>query len=265
MITHPAHQTAGRNSLCVVVSHYNARPKTDLLKLLYQIKEQASRSVHLFTTKLIVVVNCAKDEKLSLPNDLGDITVVYRENTGFNIGSWDAGWRNHPQHTHYLFLQDECEIVNSNCFLSYWALLESNPGVLYGESLFFYYGWRRFRREYIDAYNSILRLSKEYGIDLGLNPNHLQTLALAASNEVMSAMDGFIYSSDKVDAIATEVLISRKALSKKISLRQFSWRPFEYVGHPQWSDIRTKSGSLKWSLSKALSLSFFGVAARLRR
>ncbi len=34
-----------------------------------------------------------------------------RENTGFNIGAWDYGWRHLPPYDYYLFLQDDCFIV----------------------------------------------------------------------------------------------------------------------------------------------------------
>jgi len=251
-------ENTSKDGLCVVVSHYNARPNDELIGLLYQLKAQSIECKSVFSTTLLVVVNCGNDFKLTLPNELDFVIVQYRENTGFNIGSWDHGWRNNGQFKHYLFLQDECQLVDKKALLSYWNLLEKNPNTLFGESMFFYYGWRRFKKNWPEAYSAITELAKNFKINLGLTPSHLQSLIIAASNATLCELDGFVYSNDKVEAIAAEILLSRKALSSGVAVKQSSWLPFKFIKHPQWNEIRIKSIQIKWSLSKAVWFLIFG-------
>lgn len=252
------------DGLCVVVSHYNARPNDELIRLLYQLKDQSIAYKSEFSTTLLVVVNCGNDSNLTLPDDLDFVIVQYRENTGFNIGSWDYGWRNNGQFKHYLFLQDECQLVDKKALLSYWNLLEKNPNTLFGESMFFYFGWTSFKQKWPEAFSAINVLAEGFSINLGISPTHLQTLILAASNTTMQKLDGFDYVNDKIQAIATEILLSRKALSKGINVRQSRWTPFFLISHPQWDDIREKSKKIKWSFSKLIWLNSYGLLERFR-
>lgn len=244
--------------LCVIVSHYNARPTDELVRLLRQLQTQVAKFQYQFSTKIIVVVNDAESKFINLPDDLKDTEVQYRENTGFNIGSWEFGWRNNTSFYGYLFLQDECEIANPNALLNYWLLLKKRPNSLLGESLFFFRGWTGFLRKWPLNHTSIQDFATSRNIPLGLTASHLQTLILAATRETMIRLDGFILSNDKIEAIATEVLLSRKAVSRGINVEQSAWKPFSNFNHEQWAGIKQISNSIPWNISKLLWYVIYG-------
>ncbi len=249
---------ANAQDLCVVVSHYNLRPDDELVRLLRQLHTQVERCQSYFSTKIVVVVNMGESRSIPLPADLADITIQYRENTGFNIGSWDYGWRHNPDFYGYLFLQDECEVAHPDALLHYWWLLKNHPDSLIGESLFFYRGWKGFLNRWPINHTSIENFASQKHISLGLTASHLQTLILASTDQTLAKLDGFILSNDKIEAIATEVLLSRKAASAHIAVEQSAWKPFTYFTHDQWASVRQTSQSVRWSLSKLIWYVLYG-------
>lgn len=40
--------------------------------------------------------------------------IFHRENTGYNLGAWDHGWRQLKNAKYLLFVQDDCEVVSDN-------------------------------------------------------------------------------------------------------------------------------------------------------
>lgn len=244
--------SVANQNLCVIVSHYNARPTDELVRLLRQLKNQVAKFRSVFSTAIIIVVNDAESKPITLPSDIEDIEVQYRENTGFNIGSWEYGWRKNTNFYGYLFLQDECEVAHPNALLNYWLLLRKRPNSLIGESLFFFRGWKGFLNEWPLNHTSIQDFALSKNIPLGLSASHLQTLILASTREAMLKLDGFILSDDKIEAIATEVLLSRKAVSLGITVEQSAWMPFSNFSHEQWAGIKQKSHSIAWNISKLL-------------
>ena len=247
-----------KRDLCVVVSHYNARPTDELVRLLYQLKQQVDGLQAQFDVKVLVVVNAVETRPLALPDDLKDTEVQYRENTGFNVGSWDHGWRNNLNFYGYLFLQDECEVLHPHALHNYWMLLKKHPNSLFGESLLFFRGWSAFLNKWPSANVSIQDFAAGRSIPLGLTASHLQTLVLAATGMTMAKLDGFILSNDKIGAIAGEVLLSRKAVSLGISVEQSQWRPFSNFSHEQWAELRQKSKRSTWNASKLLWYVVYG-------
>jgi hypothetical protein len=247
-----------RHDLCVIVSHYNARPADELIRLLYQLNRQVADLQSQVGIKVVVVVNAAENRPLVLPDDLKATEIQYRENTGFNIGSWEHGWRSHSNCYGYLFLQDECEVVHPHALLNYWSLLRKRPDSLLGESLLFFRGWRGFLKKWPSDHVSLPGFAEKLNTPLGLSASHLQTLVLAATAETMVTLDGFFLSSDKMEAIAGEVLLSRKAVSRGVCVEQSAWRPFSNFSHEQWAGLRHKSASISWNASKLLWYVLYG-------
>ena len=94
-----------RPRTCVVISYWAARSTANHHKLLGQMPT--------------LIAGCPFDIVVS---NVGDVTppvilarfdspkvrVFNRENTHYNIGAWEHGWRNVEGYEFFLFLQDEC-------------------------------------------------------------------------------------------------------------------------------------------------------------
>lgn len=233
---------------CVVVSFYDERDSGELIRLLRQLHEVEAGcdfDVH-------VVVNSDRGDSLQLPDDLSHVATTVRQNTGFNIGAWDHGWRQHPGYSFYIFLQDECEIVRTDWLLRYKRLLSNKRVGIVGESLLLWPSWTSFSRQWPEATAecNVLALNRKF--ELGKSPSHMQTLALGASAACLAKTGGFMLAEGKVKAIATEIMFSRLCIHLGFEIRQSAWRPFEYIMHPQWKSLRHDSARLSWSLSRVL-------------
>lgn len=255
----PSFESTDQATLCVVVSHYSARPIDDLVRLLRQLRSLPQQTTH-FRVFVKVVVNAVQvpAAPLALPVDLQDQLIEYRENTGFNMGSWDHGWRHDPGHRHYLFLQDECVVCDPAALSAYWHLLEQDPSTLVGESLQFWRGWAPFARQLPDPFRAIQALCDQRGLGRGLTATHLQTLAVAASGQALALMDGFLLANEKMEAVATEVMWSRKALGLGLGIRQSAATPFRYFEHEQWLGIKKRGSTLRWQISRGVWMLQYG-------
>ena len=169
------------------------------------------------------------------------------------MGAWDLGWRSRQGYRNYLFLQDECRVVRSDWKEKYVDLLNSNKGrFIFGESLQYWKSWQDLRKKYHPIFSECESLARVNNIEVGKTPTHLQTLVIAASNTALTRLDGFILADEKIQAVATEILFSRKAIAFGYSIRQTAHRPFEYFGHPQWAAVRHDSMRLSWSMARLL-------------
>lgn len=233
---------------CVVVSYYDSRSVGELLRLLRQLRAQWSAGIF----DLLVVVNSDQMQRLELPPELAGINIQVRENTGFNIGAWHHGWRTNPGYSFYIFLQDECEVVSDGWLDRYRSLLSKANAGLVGESLLYWQSWSSFEKRWPEATAECAAIAAANEIELGPNPTHLQTLVLGATGECLRATNGFVLGGGKVAAIATEILFSRHCIQRGFEVRQSAWRPFEYIGHPQWASIRSDSAKLRWHVAKAV-------------
>jgi hypothetical protein len=223
----------------VVVAHYNARPADALVALLDQIHEQPSG----WRFDVCVVVNQAQPVPLKLPERHRRTRLLYRENTGFNIGAWNHGWRQAPGYDRYLFLQDECRIVG-NPWLSPFMRRLNRQGVgLVGESWFAPrpITWDEQAAEYAHDHphrDNFFRMAHSWllrrGIDPGGHVDHLQSLVLATRRDVLERMNGFRIGPDKEQAIAAEIAISRAVVALGLRCTQVGFFPFSCIEHPQW-------------------------------
>ena len=235
---------------CVVVSFYDERPSDELVRLLRQLLDTDEGG----EIKVCVVVNSERHFQISLPEDLSGMTVIYRKNSGFNIGAWNHGWKENPGFSYYIFLQDECEIVNARWLSRYKLLLSRNRAGLVGESLLLWPSWASLSREWPESYAECVSLGNLQNIELGTSSSHLQTLALGATAACLEATGGFLMADNKAGAIATEIMFSRHCICLGFKISQSAWRPFEFFSHSQWSEIRNTSNKLAWNISRALKL-----------
>lgn len=235
-------------STMVVVSHYNARPTGDLVALLDQLRSVPAGA----TFRARVVVNRAEDRDLVLPARHAEVEVLYRENTGYNIGAWDQGWREGSPADYYLFLQEECQILQPD-WLKVFVDSLADPRVgLVGESLFYSgYSWRRADYYYnhiaiprgpdgggivriMDAKREVLA---KRGIPHGKKVEHLQSLIIASRRDVLEAIDGFLIERSYAYAIGAEFAISKQVEVLGLRVRQVGLKPFRYIVHPQWQHL----------------------------
>jgi len=132
-------------------------------------------------------------------------------------------------------------------------MLDHQKGMaIVGESLQYWMSWGQLGGKSMPVLAACRSLGLARGVTPGKNPTHLQTLALAASNAALTRMNGFILADEKVEAIASEILLSRHAIASGYRIRQSARRPFEYFGHEQWDEIRRDSAGLTWTVTQWL-------------
>jgi hypothetical protein len=244
-------------SLCIIISFFDERSSNKLINLLDSLKAVISNQAlnSRFLTTIAVSVNTVSNSAIDLPDRFSDLTVIYQQNRGFNMGAWDNGWRHFSGHRHYLFLQDECEVVRDDCLQHYWQLLEkSDPSFIVGESLQLWKNWDQLGSKWPIGKETMICMASAMKIPLGRTPSHLQTIALAASDKTLKQLGGFILADDKIEAVSAEVLFSRRAVSRSVRLKQSAWRPFQYFSHEQWNDVRTRSRKPSWHCSRTLHM-----------
>ncbi len=234
-------------SVLVVISHYNAWETHDLVALLDQLTNTPAG--HPFSVR--VVVNQEMPRRLELPERHSAVEVLYRPNTGYNIGAWEHGWRAGPAFDTYLFLQDECRIVALNWLKPFVKKLQKPDVGLVGELANWDSSWN-----YLQAYcgdycqhwkvwpdGSRSDLATYYlsvldgkGIPRGDSGYHLQSLMLCTTRAVLERVNGFDIGADYEEAVASEIAISKKVQAISLRTVQVGLLPFTYVEHSQWAD-----------------------------
>ena len=232
--------------LQVVISYYDARPIEPLLSLLARLRELDAGGP--FDVRVVVNRHGGERPLGALP---GNPEVLYRENAGYNISAWDAGWRPLPRRETYLFLQDDCRLLRPGWGAAFRAKA-AEPGVgLVGER--FNDKWaatwedvaRKFRGHRmpgheidgvaVDRLDCYLHFFKTKGILPGPRADHLQTLVLCARRDVLEAVGGFPAGRNYGEAIAAEIAISKIVESRGWKTAQVGAAPFTYFDHPQWA------------------------------
>jgi len=253
----------------VVLCHYNAWEPDQLFRLLDQLSDTPSG--YPFQTR--IVVNQAKPHRLVLPERHSATEVIYRENTGYNLGAWDAGWRAEPTYDVYLFVQEECRILSPEWLLPFLERLDRPGTGLVGESIAWNVRWSLYKRSCartqnlwrtledgrrVDIASFFIDYLERHGIPPGPRADHLQTLILCTTRDVLEAIDGFNLGSNWDEAVACEIAFSKKVQSLGLKLEQVGLLPFSFIAHPQWYEPDRDH----WSLLKKLRKS---VRAYLRR
>jgi glycosyltransferase involved in cell wall biosynthesis len=230
----------------VVISYYASRPAEPLVRLLDSMAAHAAGSAH--ATR--VVVNRDAGETLTLPDRHRGVEIIYRPNSGYNIGAWEAGWRTGPAFDEYLFVQDECVVVRDGWAAAY-AQAAAQPGTgLVGECLSPNWDapWselaERFRGHSLkdhaiggrpaERVACYLDFFRRRNIPPGERGDHLQTLVLYVTRTVLERVGGFPEGRTYGEAIGAEIGISKKVQAAGLRLAQVAATPFEYIEHPQW-------------------------------
>src|SRR5271157_1377770 len=258
-----------RPRVLVVLSHYNAWEPDQLFRLLDQLSDTPSG--YPFQTR--IVVNQAQPHRLVLPERHSATEVLSRENTGYNLGAWDAGWRAEPAYDVYFFLQEECRILRTQWLLPFLERLKRPGTGLAGESIAWNVRWSFYQRccartqnlrrtlddgRRVDFATFFLDYLKRHGIPHGPRADHLQSLILCTTRDVLEAVDGFNLGGNWDEAVACEIAFSKKVQSLGLKIEQVGLLPFTFIAHPQWYEPDRDH----WSLLKKLRKS---VRAYLRR
>jgi len=243
---------------CVVVSYWVARSPRALFKLLRKTQELDAGSPF----DLIVVCNGGDLKPLTLPPNLARLgfRVLFRENTGWNLGAWEQGWRSAQGYQFYLFLQDDCILKRPGWISEFEFRAENDPKVgLIGETIMWdQMSWSFVRTATdrdlgriawpesepvhpLDVYKELLT---RRGVPIGDVGTHLPTLILFAPRTVLEEIGGFpLIGSTYREAVACEIGISRLIESRGYRLVKIDRESFHLIGHHQW-DQRTSVGSM---------------------
>jgi hypothetical protein len=245
-----ANSTADKPTVLVVISHYNAWASDQLITLLDQMHTVPAG--YPFQTR--IVVNRAEPHDLDLPPRHQSIEVVYRENTGYNIGAWEQGWREPPAFDAYLFLQEECLIVRSGWLRAFVEASNQTQVGLVGESLRGEFSWQYLegKPQYAESYKIYREFFEEHRTPMGDDAAHLQSLVLFARHEILERIDGFPIGHEKIHAMAAEIAISKRVVARGYQIRQVGWRPFRYIVHPQWQEFRNESAAMRWHFANVV-------------
>lgn len=254
-------------SHCVVVSHWVGHNLRVTRRLLRDMQRRpAGRPFD-----LVIVCNGGglRAEDLPSPPEGVTLRIVNRENQGYNIGAWDAGWRAALGYDYYLFLQDECRIRRVGWLIAFETRHRAlGPPALLGEGLMWPdMTWDEViasaRRDLkrpgtgqgaetpVEMYRHLLA---EMGIPEGPVATHLQSLVLFSDGVLLSRMDGFPNRSAYREAVACEIGISRKAAALGAQVARVDPEAnFSLIAHPEWVGwgFFMKRARRRWYRAKA--------------
>jgi hypothetical protein len=248
-----------KSKTCVIISYWVGRPAKDLNRLLAQMQKIDAGAPF----DILIVCNGGLERPLSLPPRYYGLRlrILNRENTGYNLGAWDHGWRNADGYAYYLFLQDDCFLKRPNWVFDFGFRMSRDMGIgLLGEAIM----WDRMTWRYIreatdrdlgrlawpedepihplDTYQALL---DRRGIPRGEVGTHLPSLILFTSRQILNEIGGFpIIGSSYREAVASEIGISRLIESRGYRITKLKDRSFELIGHRQW----TKAYRMKMQL-----------------
>jgi len=247
-----------RPHVLVVISYYADRPVGPLVALLDSIATFPAGA----PIEVRVVVNRNLDHSVSLPQRHESIEIILRPNVGYNIGAWEAGWRQDPTYDGYLFLQDECRIVQSDWVGAFARTAAKADVGLVGESfnpdwnaswaeLAAKYRGQRLPEHEVDGRPAerveyYLDFFRQHNIPAGVAGDHLQSLVFYMTRSMLERIGGFPVGSSYGEAIAAEIGISKHVQAAGCTLVQVGPEPFFYIEHPQWLHRRrdfARSGS----------------------
>jgi len=236
-----------KNRPLVVVSYYDRRPLGCLLDLLKSLQQYKAGQ----DFEVLVVVNQTRETLPQLPSMPFPLAIVGRENTGMNIGAWEAGWRLMPGRSLYVFMQDECLVMRDKWLAAYAERCAESGVGLVGESLNLAWSrpWSQLRvmhagarmpdhmidgnpADRVDVYLECLR---RWGIDAGETATHLRSLIWVATYATLSNIGGFPIGGDYGDCIAAEIAVSRKVEAAKLRVVQVREVPFYFAVHREWN------------------------------
>jgi hypothetical protein len=275
-------ETSRQPKTCVVVSYWTGRPENNLRKLLRQMITFDSGSPF----NVVIVCNGGNVTPLSLPTTFASLRarVFNRENTGWNLGAWDFGWRNAGKYDYFLFLQDDCFIKSKNWISDFEFRMANDPGIgLLGEEIMWDSMTWSFIRKATDRdlgraawppdepdhpLDTYQRLLKERGIPIGQVGTHVPSIILFTSRDILEEVDGFpLIGSSYRQAVASEIGISRVIASKgyRITRVKGEGNSFRLVGHREWTSRHRSWMKIRGSLRNWASPFLHSIRKRCPR
>ena len=228
------------NKVLITISHYSKRNKNNLIEIINSLKDQ-------FCDLLIVINddNCVKEKNAVFSN----IKTLIRPNTGMNIGAWNTSFLNNRHHDFYLFLQDECQILDSTFISQYINELSKKDVGMTGESINYKWAnsWNYIEKSALNykvGYNinkipvfrvqHYLSLFKKWNIDAGQSGIHLRSLVWGFKKETLKKVFPFPIGMTKEECIAAEIGVSKKVESLGYKVTQINEKPFQLISHIEW-------------------------------
>lgn len=227
--------------ILTVVSYYAARTDRHLKALLGNLSDVAEQ--------VLLVQNIDGRTETSLDEVSARFRVLSVPNRGMNIGAWNAAFRALPDYDHYVFLQDECALVDREYQDRYIAKLSTKGSGMTGESINPKWNapWSHIIASplnykitdpiygsIVDRVSFYLNCLNRWGIDPGPKATHLRALAWGFTNECLRMIDGFPVGGSKEECIAAEIAVSRNAVARGFGVSQVGVMPFECFSHAEW-------------------------------
>ena len=229
-----------KNKTLVTISHYDKRHKNNLINLINSVKNQ--------NYDILIVIN-NDNYSFEKYEVFQNIKTLIRPNTGMNIGSWNSSYLNNKNFDFYIFIQDECKILDIDFIKKYIYELSKFDVGMTGESINYKWAnkWEDIARSglnYIVGYNALkkpiyrvqyyLSLMKRWGIKPGLTGLHLRSLVWGFKKEVLENISPFPIGKTKEECIASEIAISKKVEQLGLKVTQINKKPFKYISHLEW-------------------------------
>lgn len=233
---------------CVVICYWIGRSTKPLFKLLSAMQRYPAGAPF----DVVVVCNGGDVEPLVIPDRFPGLRlrVINRENTGWNLGAWEAGWRESPGYEYFLFLQAECFIKAKDWLLRFEHRMDCDAGIgLLGERLM----WSGMTWDYVRAsteidigprpdilgtierYRSILT---EKGIEPGPLGTHLVSIILFTRRKLLEEIGGFpLIGESYVEAVSCEIAFSKNFENRGYRISQLADDAFFKIGHTQWTEL----------------------------
>lgn len=242
---------------CVVVCYWTGRPIRRLHKLLEQMKIFDAGSPF----DLVIVCNGGDERPVTLPRrfDVLKPKILNRENTYFNLGAWDHGWRNSPGYEFYFFLQDDCFLRDVDWVYAFERRMDFDRGLgLLGELEFdaefpWEVKWALAANhpphdvEVRSIYDRAVSRFDELGLTLGPTARYIPTIIQFVRQEVLERVGGYrSFGPTFLDAIALETVFSHEIIARGYRIAKIYQAPFLLIGHEEWTPVGTMRRRFSW-------------------
>lgn len=242
---------------CVVICYWTGRSPKPLYKLLKGMRKFAAGAPF----DVMIVCNGGDTKPFDIPEDyLGlNVRVINRENQGWNLGAWDAGWRAAAPYKNFLFLQSECFIKSEGWLSRFLHRFETDSGVgLLGEKIM----WDKMTWNFIKSNTEIdfgkdskaAKTIDQYRANLlnadiepGELGTHVISIILFTSRNILEKINGFpLMGESYVEAVSCEIAFSKRIQEMGFRISQLADDAFFKIGHIQFTEIdRRKQRTLK--------------------
>ena len=231
------------NNFLLVISHYNSRPKNLLKKLIESTDTQK--------IDRLIVINDDHVKKNNLIKESANLFFLTRPNIGMNIGGWNDAFFALSDYEFYVFIQDECLILDYNFIHFYKDLLNEKSIGMIGESMNpkWNQSWEALLNGPLNVIDNehlenglpmarvtfYLSMLKKWNINPSNNASHLRSLIWGFKNNVLHQINGFPLGSNKGQCIAAEIGVSKKIEAIDLQIKQVKKDPFSFIYHTEWN------------------------------